>query len=83
MSQEPDPEALEGNAMKTFVHKLVTYTIKINQKLFVIENVPARVCRETGEQFFTPDTVEHVQRIISEEHQPSKTIETPVYDYAS
>ena len=29
-------------------------------KFVIIENVPARVCEETGEQFFSPDTVQRL-----------------------
>jgi YgiT-type zinc finger domain-containing protein len=61
----------------------VTYTLKVNDKLFVVENVPARVCKETGEQFFSPETVEHLYELISGMKPPTKTIETPVYDYAA
>jgi YgiT-type zinc finger domain-containing protein len=46
------------------VEKQVTYTLELNGKFFVIENVPARVDEETGEQFFSPSTVEHLQQII-------------------
>jgi YgiT-type zinc finger domain-containing protein len=66
---------------ETYIQEKVTYTIRIQEKLFVVENVPARVCKETGEQFFSPETVEHLQQIIMEEHQPVRTIETPVYEY--
>jgi len=33
-----------------------------NSQLVVIENVPARVNVETGEQLFSPDTVERLQQ---------------------
>ena len=42
----------------------VTYTLEMNGKFVIIENVPARVCEETGEQFFSPDTVERLQKTI-------------------
>jgi hypothetical protein len=48
---------------------------------FIIEHVPARVCTETGEQFFSPETVEHIQAIIQGARKPDKVIETPVYEY--
>jgi len=44
--------------------------------------VPARVCKETGEQFFAPETVEHIQEIIKSKKEPDRVIETPVYKYA-
>jgi YgiT-type zinc finger domain-containing protein len=46
------------------VEKQVTYTLELNGRFFVIENVPARVDEETGEQFFSPSIVENLQQII-------------------
>ena len=51
-------------------------------KFYIIENVPARVCEETGEQFFSPETVERLQKTIWGQAKPKKTIETPVYEFA-
>jgi YgiT-type zinc finger domain-containing protein len=65
------------------VERKVTYALEVNGKFFVIENVPARVCEETGEQFFSPETVERLQQIIREENQPKRVIETPVYEFAA
>jgi hypothetical protein len=44
--------------------------------------VPARVCRETGEQLFSPDTVEHIQDLIKGGKKPARVIEPPIYEYA-
>jgi hypothetical protein len=55
--------------------------MEINGKFVIIENVPARVCVETGEQLFSPETVERLQEIIGTESQPSRTIETPVFEF--
>lgn len=60
----------------------VTYTLEMNGKFYIVENVPARVCEETGEQFFSPETVERLQETIWESKKPKKTIETPVYEFA-
>jgi len=67
---------------ETMIETEVTYTVEINGSFFIIEHVPARVCRETGEQFFSPQTVRHIQDIIKERKKPKKTIKTPVYEYA-
>ena len=66
---------------ETFVEQTVTYTLEFDGKFFIIEHVPARVCLETGEQFFAPDTVEKLQKIIWEQRKPIKVIETPVYEF--
>jgi YgiT-type zinc finger domain-containing protein len=65
------------------VEKQVTYTLELNGKIFVIENVPARVDEETGEQFFSPSTVEHLQQIIMTGQTPDRFTEVPVYKYAA
>jgi len=67
---------------ETIIQTSVTYTLEHKGKFYLIENVPARVCPETGEQFFAPETVEHIQAIISGSKPPDKTIETPVFEYA-
>ncbi len=67
---------------ETFVERRVTYTIEIDGELIVIENVPARVCVETGEQLFSPETVEQLQRLVQERREPKKIIQVPVYDFA-
>lgn len=59
----------------------VTYTLAYDGKLYVVEHVPARVCQETGEEFFSPDTVEHLQTLIKSGKLPDRVIETPVFEY--
>jgi YgiT-type zinc finger domain-containing protein len=59
----------------------VTYTLENAGKFCIIENVPARVCKETGEEFFAPETVDNIQKIVKGEKKPVRVIETPVYDY--
>ena len=68
---------------ETFVEQKVTYTIEKDGKLFVVENVPARVCVETGEQLFAPETVEQLQQTIWEQKKPKRMIEAPVYEFAA
>lgn len=67
---------------KTVVDAKVTYTLECNGKFILIEHVPARVCQETGEQFFAPETVERIQSLIRGDKKPQRVVETPVYDYA-
>jgi YgiT-type zinc finger domain-containing protein len=67
---------------ESLIETEVTYTLALDGKFFLIERVPARVCRETGEQFFSPETVERIQQLIQNKHKPVKTIRTPVFEYA-
>jgi len=67
---------------ETMVEQMVTYTLEVDGKFVIVENVPARVCLETGERFFAPETVARLQRMIWEGEKPTRVIETPVFEYA-
>jgi len=45
-----------GVRQEQFMGQKVIYVLLKDGKLYVIENVPARVNQETGEQFFSPQT---------------------------
>jgi YgiT-type zinc finger domain-containing protein len=68
---------------KTLVEQKVTYTIEVDGKLIIVENVPARVCLETGERFFSPETVERLQKTVWDRQNPQRVIETPVLEFAA
>ena len=61
----------------------VKYTLEKDGRFYIIENVPARVCEETGEQFFAPATADRLQKIILTGKKPKKTIETPIFEFAA
>jgi YgiT-type zinc finger domain-containing protein len=63
------------------VERKVTYTLLKDGQLYVVENVPARVNVETGEEYFSPQTVEQLQRIILEKRQPTRFIKAPVFEF--
>ena len=64
------------------VEREVSYTLEVNGRLIVIENVPARVDSETGEQFFSPDTVKRLQQMIWTQREPQRVIQVPVFEFA-
>ena len=68
---------------ENLVEKLVTYTLNLNGQVILIENVPARVNEETGEQFFSPSTVERLQQTLLEQPEPDHFVEVPVYNYSN
>jgi hypothetical protein len=59
---------------ETLVEQTVTYSLEMNGKLFLIENVPARV---------NVETVESLQQIILSQKKPVRFIETPVYNFVA
>lgn len=68
---------------ENLVETTVTYTLLKDNKFYIIEDVPARVNVETGEQLFSPETVEKLQKIVWEQKEPTRQIVTPVYQFAS
>ena len=68
-------------AESQFVERTVTYTLEVQGKLVIIENVPARVSLQTGEQLFAPETVEKLQRMAWGQREPKRILQTPVYDF--
>lgn len=65
------------------VEQTVTYTLLKDGKFYVIENVPARVDLDTGEQYFSPKTVERLQQTIWGKRKPVRVLETPVYEFVA
>jgi len=61
------------------VEKKVTYTLLKDDRFYIVEGVPARVNVETGEQQFSPETVEKLQKIVWERKEPVRQVTTPVY----
>lgn len=71
----------ESQQRESIVERRVTYTLEMSGRLFVVENVPARVNLDTGEQLFAPQTVERLQQMIRGGEPPVRVIETPVYEF--
>ena len=67
---------------ETLVEQRVTYTLELDGRIIVVENVPARVCLETGERLYSPETVEHLQQMVLGEAEPSRVIEVPVFEFS-
>jgi len=51
----------------------VTYTLERDGHFYLVENVPARISPETGEQFFFPETVQRLQSFIFQECAAQKS----------
>lgn len=66
---------------ENLVERRVRYTLEHEGKIYIVENVPARVNEETGEQIFAPATVERLQRTILGQRKPDRVVETAVYEY--
>jgi len=69
--------------VESFEDRNINYAVEVDGQLYLIEHVPARVCLETGEQLFSPETVERIQDIIERQPIPIRILETPVYDFVT
>lgn len=56
--------------------KRVTYTKEEGGRLVAIGGVPAEVCRTCGEEYFSPEVVDELHRII-EGRAWTETLEVP------
>ena len=63
--------------------QMVLYTIQLDEKLVVVEHVPARVCDQCGERLYRSETVERLQKTVWEQRSPSRMLQTPVFDFAA
>ena len=61
----------------------VTYSIEINGRLALVENVPAKVCLQCGEKLFSAETVERLQKTAWGQKAPARVMETAVFDFTA
>ena len=80
---EQDTGPLEVRGSGTVqASETVTVGAEVGGRLVVIERVPARVSRTTGERLYAPETVERIQAIIWGQSPPARTISAPVYVFS-
>jgi YgiT-type zinc finger domain-containing protein len=58
----------------------VTRLQEYDGRWFIIENVPALVCKQCGEQFFTPQAHDLVVTLIAGKGTPVRTETVMVFD---
>ena len=66
---------------ESLIETTVTFTLLKDGKFYIIENVPARVNQDTGEELFSIKTVERLQKMVWDNQKPLKVLETPVYEF--
>lgn len=58
----------------------VTHTVRHKGRIVVIDHVPAEVCSICGDVLLSPETVRHIEAMLRNRPEPSRTI--PLYEYA-
>jgi len=62
--------------------KLIRYSLDMEDRLVVVEHVPASVCDHCGETSLSPEVVERLQHTVWQSGPPVRVLETPVYEFA-
>ena len=61
--------------------RLVQHEYRWEGRLFVFEEVPARVCRQCGEKYFDARVVKAMERAVLERLKPKRVMRVPVFCY--
>ena len=62
--------------------RLVQHEYRWEGKLFVFEDVPARVCRQCGEKYFEAKVVKAMEKAVLNRLEPKRVLQVPVFSYA-
>ena len=64
------------------VSRRIRHTYHWDGRLFVFDDVPAGVCAQCGEAYFTAEIVKTMERTVLAKTRPGRTMRVPVYAYA-
>jgi len=60
----------------------IRYVQDFEARVVIIENVPALVCSQCGEQLLDPATARRIQKLFWDAPKAPRTTEVPVYNLA-
>lgn len=75
-------EAVTHSSVPQSDLQLVTFSMEMDGRRVVVENVPARVDAVTGERFFDLATVDKI-RLLIRQQAPVRFEQTPVFAFAA
>ncbi len=58
----------------------VTLDLRLDEELFIIQNVPAQVCPQCGERVFSPETTDRVLSLARRRTAFDRMVSVPVAD---
>jgi HTH-type transcriptional regulator / antitoxin MqsA len=50
-------------------------------RLYIVENVPAEICQECGERYFSATTLDNIDRMLAGKHKVKKTLQVEVVSF--
>lgn len=63
--------------------EFVDEIFQINEKFYLVENIPAIVCSRCGEETFNRETTERIRVMLHGSAEPIKSISVDVFSYSS
>ena len=66
--------------VRDYEARQITHTVRHRGRIVVIDHVPAEVCPVCGDVLLKPETVRHIEALLQDKPEPSRTI--PLYEYA-
>ncbi len=64
------------------VEQRITHPQKYKEEIFILENVPAEVCKQCGEVLLRPEILELLQDMVWKGKSADHVTELPAYDFA-
>ncbi len=62
-----------------YENRNIVHTVSQNNKVTVIDHVPAEVCSICGDALLSPTTIRHIESILEGSKSPERTV--PLYEY--
>ena len=64
------------------VQKRIQHVHQWGEKIIIFEDVPAEVCQQCGETYFSPEVLEKMDEVTLGEEKPKATISVPIFSLA-
>jgi len=61
------------------VEKKIQHVHQWGEKIVIFEDVPAEVCQQCGEIYFSPEVLEKMDEVMMGEEKPKATISIPIF----
>ena len=63
-----------------YEERRIVHTVRHDDRIVVIDRVPAEVCDVCGDVLLAPETIRHIERMLADTRAPDRT--APVFEYA-
>jgi len=80
MSYAEDMNRCAQSCPGEYESREITHTVRHKGRIVVIDHVPAEVCSICGDVLLRPETVRHIEALLRDSTEPSRTV--PLYEYA-